>query len=653
MLKNLTAQSVLFAVVFAFSSTAVSQEEPVRTAVEIYDIPGPITFIQSVDSQHQHIKNFLRDFHGDDKISKLLWRSKYPEAMNRQKPVVFYDLGGSQAVQLPFNSPEAMLSQAKSKPDADRDKPFLIEKKINTGSPWFGLKKFCYGMIHNDQLIAVSKGELDGPAELDQETFNRFKNAKPLNALLDPKMLALVNRAGMGVIARPDDAAPPVYQWLNSPQLKENYTVPEKELIEKLELAFEDASFAAAGLTYAKRQLNGEFHLKFSKKDSFKGILNFENARQSNFQPTIGLSEKQLLTSISFQNSVLESPVVSRLFQKSLFPNLGFWSGIKSDSLLFRLSGGLVADSWEDIDGARVALYAPRPDALSVVTIIDAKQPDEFFAEVEKLVAIVEPIEQPGHNKRVTKEIDSLIRDLGSKKYSIRERAETRLEIAGQKAISALKKASRESESAEVRVRASRIVKRLEQRSTPTEKVENLEFWANLEPEFAIQEGTEELFGLPARRIRIQLPEKLTEQQKRDAANTLKQLFGENWNRVEVVRVGSQFVSMFGYDEALLKETIENLKAQKDPVGKLASVDAPWFIEGNAFQLHVSFQRCREVFDFKASDRFLRSLGVDLPAKDVLTSISLSLSPDYWKAMINMPVEEIKPSIQSGNFFAQ
>jgi len=439
-------------------------------------------------------------------------------------------------------------------------------------------------------------------------------------------------------------------KWFNGPLVDQTYTPEEKKLIKKLDLATQDASIGAAGLTYANRQLNAEFHLKFSKKDSFDGILDFENADESSFQPTVGLSTKELLASFSLQNSIFASAEVGRLFQKTMHPSFGNLVPIGSDSSLFRLTGGLVADSWKDITGARVAIYNPRPDVLSVVSIIDAKEPEEFFSEVEKLVAIVEPVEGSGPSELASKELDRLIQNLGSREYSLRQRAQTRLEIAGKRALPALKKAIKESDSAEVRMRSTGIVKRLEQlSSTPREKVSNLNFWANLDPELAIVKGADELFGFPSRRIKIQLPKELTDEQKSDANQQLRRLFGENWDRVEVIRVGDRFVIMFGYDEALLTETLENLKGGKDPVGKLAATDAPWFQEGN-LQLHVSFQRFRKLFVPKDSGGFW-NFGVEHPESNLLTSLSLSLVPDYWQMTFNIPVEEIQPFNDCGYFF--
>jgi len=99
---------------------------------------------------------------------------------------------------------------------------------------------------------------------------------------------------------------------------------------------------------------------------------------------------------------------------------------------------------------------------------------------------------------------------------------------------------------------------------------------------------------------------------------------------------------MFGYQEPLLKETIENLKLGSDPVGKLAANNAPWFKKGN-MQVHVSFQRLRKLIKLERPKSFLSGIAAEHPFSNALTSVSLSLDPDYWQTVINMPVEEIKP----------
>jgi len=644
-LKHLTMSVVVFAFLNASSADLFSQQEP-NAPVQIYDVPvSGITFIQSIKSNQTHIGNFLTDFMGIDSYSKF-W-APYPEEVSRTKPIVYY---GNQAIDLPFDSPDLISNLAMSKPDFQPDKPFRIGEKILMDSPVFGSSKSCYGMVLGNRLIAVSKGNQNNSV-LDQVTFDRFKGAKRLNDSLDPRMLEILGRAGVGVVTRPDDKDTLILDWLLRPRAGQTHTAKEKELVKKLNLAGENASFAAGGITYVKRQLNTEFHVKFSNKDSFKGIFDFEKAAESKFEPTVGLSKKELLLSLSVHNGIFASAEVPRIVQKWMLRETEQWLAIGQDSAMFELTSGLLADFWRDVSGARVAAYHPRPDVFSVVSIVDAKEPDNFFSEIEKLVAIVEPDQANGLSELAAEEVDRLISDLGSKKYSVRQRAQRRLEIAGRRAVPALKKAISETESAEVRARATQIVTRQQERSTnPQQKVSNLNFWANLDLELVIEKGFDELFGFPSRRVKVQLPKGLTDQEKQDATKTLEQLFGEDWARVEVVRVDGQFVIMFGYDEALLKETLENLKGRKDPIGELAAADDHWLQEGS-LQLHVSFQRLKKLFVNEKLRNSWGELGVDHPETDVLTSLSLLFSPDYWQLNFNFPVEEIKPCLKCENLF--
>lgn len=57
----------------------------------------------------------------------------------------------------------------------------------------------------------------------------------------------------------------------------------------------------------------------------------------------------------------------------------------------------------------------------------------------------------------------------------------------------------------------------------------------------------------------------------------------------------------------------------KDPVGKLAAADAPWFEEGN-LQIHVSFQQFSKLLVSKDSDGFW-NFGVEHLESNALTSL--------------------------------
>jgi hypothetical protein len=629
----------------AVSEIAACQEKEAPASVQIYDVPGSILFIQSDNSTRKHAQDFLDDFM-ERPFSLTAFPSGYPEAINANKPIVHYGFGGGagEAVQLPFDERDAVMSLAAE--DVEPDMPFKLKGNFPTDFPILSSKKKCRGLIKDNFLFAIPDGKK--VADDEGRKFDVFKNAKLLNDSLDPRMNAFINRTGIG---RPNDRFEFFSAFsnpFNREQLKLNSR--ELELEQKFKVAFEDANFGALGLLYADRQLNAEMHVNFSKDNSFDGVLDFDAVEEKKFQPTVGLPSEGLLASVSLQTSVFDSPDVTRFLLKSSFPGFGVWAGIERDAAMFQLTGNLIADAWEDVEGVRIGLYSNKKGTLSVISVLDAKQPDEFFLELEKLIAIVEPENENEQSDFATEEYERLISDLGARKYSVRERAETRLAIAARRAVPALKKAIEETESAEVRMRATRLINRVGRKKTsPARKASNLNFWANLDPEFAIEKGQREMYGVPARLVRIRLPKTLSDGQQRNARLRLSQLFGDQWDQVPVVRVGNQFVAMFGYDESMLESTVENLKQQKDPLGQLAVGKAPYFKEGN-LQVHASFQRLRKMFVDEEKEGFLTGFAHKYDLKDVLTSLSLSLSRDYWQCSFNMPIEDFRPAIVFGEW---
>jgi len=401
-IKFATSVYVLVVIALGFVNTAVGQEDAKRAPLKIYDVPGSITVVHGIKSNEEHIRQFLIDFLGNDSMGRMAFRNEFPETMNPNKPIVFYGLGanGTALAQLPFDSRDDMLNLAESKPVDNPDQPFLLKEKINIYASIFGSNKPCFGMISGNHLFAGFKGEWSGPVELDAERFEQIKKAKLLNDSLDPKMLGLLNRAGITGLARPDDTVPlimaPLIMSSPVPSNTQSTFPPEEEkLIKKIGRACEGATFGAVGLTYEKRQLTGEAHVKFSKDDLFKDIFDFEESSKSKFEPTVGLSPNKLLATVSIQTSIFDSPKVARIFQKFLIPGLGAWSGIKSDAGMFQLTSGLIADSWSDIKGVRIGLYHNQANQVSFVLIIDPRNPDEFLSEVEKLVAIAPFASEP------------------------------------------------------------------------------------------------------------------------------------------------------------------------------------------------------------------------------------------------------------------
>ena len=624
--------------------------------IQIYDVPGTILFLKSKTSSIDHVQNFLDDLLGSSIDVKSSY-SSYPDAIDISKPMVFYGMGGgdSQVVQLQLKNHESALALGQDK-DVDTDSPFRLKDKYATESPFYSSKKTCKGLVKDNLLFAAPAPKADGKEKDDateKSTFDLIRNAKLINDSLDPRMNDFVQRTGMGVIVSPQDTPPAFSSFLSGPIGWKKPTLNEKEaeLFEKLESAVEKAKRAAMGVVYTKAQLNAELHVRFSTDDAFDGLLDFKAVQEQKFKPTVGLPANDLLASISLQTGLFASSDVTRLLLKAGVPGAGILSGVNQNAAMFQLTGNLLADTRDDIEGVRVGLYCQKKGTLSVVTIFDARKPDEFFLELEKLLLLVEPEEVEQQSELAIAEYERLISELGSKKYSIRERAETRLAIAGRRAVETLKQAIKETESGEIRMRATRLVNRVGvQKSSPRQKVDNLNFWANLDPEFVIEKGQREMFGMPARMVRARLPGSLSDEQKGNAQRRLKQLFGDQWDQIPFVRVGDQFVAMFGYDESMLQSTVENLKEQKDPLGQLAAENAPYFKEGN-MQIHASFQRMQKMFgeDKGKGDDWIVGLIHGYPFNDVLTSVSLSLTPNYWQTCVNIPIEEFGPAYALGD----
>lgn len=636
---------------FQFLDETSAQEKPTkRVADVIYDVGDGIVVIPSVQSSAEHFQNAFEAITTFKFDLGAQLKGSFPHTMNMDKPAVIYDFDkGRQTVQMPFDRVELIRVLARDPEGIKPGVPFPLKDSILTGFPVFWNRDLGHGLIKDGHLIA-SPNKKPKEGESDFKSFDAFKDAKPLSESLDARMIELFDRTGFGFFARPKAALAdlPVF-WGWGREIK-NLNAREQDLVEKIHKAQACLNAGAVGITYQKDQFNGEFHLKYSRDDAFDDLFDFAAANEHKFDPTIGLPAENLLFSLSTQTSIFKSPDLGRLLLKLSVPSVGSFLQLNLDNSFFSVTGNLLADSQNDIAGVRIAIYKSADSAFSAVAILDARDPEQFFDELQKLMAMVEPETEEGLSPAAVAEIERLIKDLGSRSYSTRESAETRLSLAARRAEPALKKAASESDVAEVRMRASRILRRLAVKPASAAKnLSNLNFWANYDPDIAIEKGTTSLFDQPARLLRITHPPTFTDMDSRKMSSKLKQLFGQNWNRVPVVRVGDRFVVMIGGDDKAMEQTIDNLKRSINPIKKIATSEAPYFNEGN-LQMHFSFARISETF-VDGVGQFTAAYIKDYEDDSKLTSVSFQLLPDYWQSTLNMPIEELRPFANCGEFF--
>ena len=345
----------------------------------------------------------------------------------------------------------------------------------------------------------------------------------------------------------------------------------EREWVSDLAKRGDDAEYALFGLKYHDRVLEGRCHTKLAAGANLDELFELKYSDQP-WDAGLGFESDQLAGVISVRMDAFKSAVATRAVPNMLLDDIyhvGATKFLKGSML--RVLMELVGDSWNDLTAARIGIYENDPEQnlgqVSIVGVVDAKDPTQVIAELQQMSTLLSPADQDAEltaeRRRV---IEKLIKDLASDSRTVASRAATRLKLGGRLVLELLKPLEDAAEKA-TRERAKRVVAVIERKFEARRQkpgVLDPNFWTTLNPKLELEVAGKTEDGLNAFAIKISADSSKSEAEVQEASALMQALFGEQWDRISVVQVEDHFVFMIGSDKERLKRICRKVQQNKD-----------------------------------------------------------------------------------------
>ncbi|MBI1913595.1 MAG: hypothetical protein HYS12_02390 [Planctomycetes bacterium] len=354
-----------------------------------------------------------------------------------------------------------------------------------------------------------------------------------------------------------------------------------------------------------------------------------------------GLPTGAALAAWAAQGDGSKNAATARILLKFLFRDLLEKYGIYSeaDRPMF---AGVFTEVWTRLRGSRMALYKTSNEQkfglFSAVSILDTEDAEAFLKEMQQLVKLgrsegIDLTSEAGKEANL-KDVEQVLKDLGARRFAVREAATTKLLLIGEPVLPYLEKAIK-SPDLETSRRAERIKREIVQAAEVRRKeLLSGNIARAVKPSFAFLPKGEEIGGRKVSLVAVKLP-------KKDAAyaQPLAQLLGPEWNRVRLASVGKQVVALIGSDVKLFEQTLKNLEDGKAGLAEASSLKefARRSDPARKLEFHVSLEAAGAL----AAAEDLEKPGKIRPG-ETLTSVALTVEPDRLQIDYWLPISEFK-----------
>jgi hypothetical protein len=304
------------------------------------------------------------------------------------------------------------------------------------------------------------------------------------------------------------------------------------------------------------------------------------------------------------------------------------------------LLAGLFTEVWQRLRGGRTAVYQNAEDGkvglFSVVAILDTDDAPQFIADLRELAQIADGTALDLSTKTgrgiAGPRVEALVRDLGNRRFRVRQSATTKLRLLGEPALPYLARAVNSSD-VEIVERARRLRKEIESAAAQRRK-ELLDKGLPrlVKPTFRFVAKAETRGGHSIDVVNVKLAAEDTA-----FAPQLKALFGPSWDKIRLATHGKQVIVLLGSDVRLLEETLANLQDGKPGLAEwkaLAAFDRQRH-PARRFELHISVARALAL---------VLGRRLDQPA---MTSTALTLQPDLVQVDVRLSTADIKAMVQA------
>ncbi|MEM7453313.1 MAG: hypothetical protein AAF456_03050 [Planctomycetota bacterium] len=520
--------------------------------------------------------------------------------------------------------------------DVDFSQPFKVE------IPYQEIPAAWLAGMYAEDYTGFFDGEYFAFGE--DEIVETVPAAPPYRESLTQPTIDLINASGISIFNRFDD-----HDWgdtgLHEEGFTEDYLPEEKRFLEEVDAAVRSAESVAGGLTYEDRNLKLDATLSFSEENvAVSEVVNVD-ALARPFEPTLGLPVENLAASVSLQMGLLESPVAMQVLSKlvSDLPNVDRRETPSINGRMVRTAFELLSGTRDNLNGMRLALYRSSHDVsgeMNIIVILDSTDGDQLLESLRETVAIAAPGGEEGPDDEQRAEIAALIELLDDPKFAVRQDATSKLILAGRNALPQLR-AVRNTGSLEKKSRIERVIDAWEADARVAmagAQVEDASFWTGMRPQFSLEPDSAAVGDFSADVIRIHPDPELAAEKLANATGIMTTFFGDQWDKLHMIRIEDQFVLMLGSEIELLERTAANVVAGADPVSEQDSVANVDFEPGQ-FQIHVSISTL--------ADMFIRPYVNGFPDLEIkegeFVSVSLGLHETFWKMDVNIPVDEIIP----------
>ena len=300
---------------------------------------------------------------------------------------------------------------------------------------------------------------------------------------------------------------------------------------------------------------------------------------------------------------------------------------------------GALADVLPLTTESRFAIYPNGDGTFGVVVILEVDQPQPVVDRIRELSDFVAAGAVAGAGEQSTAtvsdaDIRRLIRQLGAESFSARNQAATRLLLLGARAHEHLTQAAASGDP-EIAARAERLLSKFTISSRQREQrllTDNPLVSAH--PRLTYHVAAGELDGTAIDRIDLELPAN-----EREQAEKLEEMFGTDWNHVQIAQTQRHVVLTFGTVRERLSQTLNNLTR-----GLAGLEDDPTLVQltddsHRLVKVHFPLSRFVEESRHRS---WTRGEPRDKSPSKGLTAFGLSATDSEVCFDLHLPVEEVR-----------
>lgn len=331
---------------------------------------------------------------------------------------------------------------------------------------------------------------------------------------------------------------------------------------------------------------------------------------------TSALLSQALLRQAPVRSLAESSPLLS-LTHRRIFLDLGseIWS---------RLQGG-AAGWYENDPGAKAGKFA-------AMTVVETANPKTFLKELTGLASFVNASSLgAGGAAPTAEEIERLVKQLADDSYRVRQAASTRLALIGPPALEKLAQAERGADpEAKYRARQLREQIAVAEKELKADLLNRVPL-AGVKPQFVYRPRAETRNGQSVDWIEILL----TEADQRQGY-FLRDLLGDDWNKIRLTTVGKRMVFLFGSRGDLFDQAVKDLASDRDSWRDVQEVQRFRERVGGELTAEMHLQLARLKMLVQGDEK----TGVPPSETAAKTSLGLRIAPQTLGIDLYLPASE-------------